>query len=213
MTTVLLTGFEPFEGESINPSLEAVKTLDGVAVEDYRIIAKPLPTVFGESLSKLHTYIEEISPSIVICVGQAGGREGLTVERVAINVDDARIPDNIGQQPIDRPIIENGPAAYFSTLPIKAAVENLRQAGIPSSVSQTAGTFVCNHVFYGLMNMINNCSIKGGFVHIPYLPEQAVNHPGKASMSLDLIVQGLLSVVKTTILVEEDILVSGGATH
>ncbi len=213
MTTVLLTGFEPFEGESINPSLEAVKALDSVAVEDYQIIAKPLPTVFGESLSKLHTYIEEISPSIVICVGQAGGREGITVERVAINVDDARIPDNIGQQPIDRPIIQNGPAAYFSTLPIKAAVENLRQSGIPSSVSQTAGTFVCNHVFYGLMNMIQNCSIKGGFVHIPYLPEQAVSHPGKASMSLELIVQGLLSVVKTTILVKEDILVSGGATH
>jgi len=213
MTTVLLTGFEPFEGESINPSLEAVKALDGVTVEDYHIIAKPLPTVFGESIAKLHTYIEEISPSIVICVGQAGGREGITVERVAINVDDARIPDNIGQQPIDRPIIQNGPAAYFSTLPIKAAVENLRQAGIPSSVSQTAGTFVCNHVFYGLMTMIQNCSIKGGFVHIPYLPEQAVNHPGKASMSLDLIVQGLLSIVKTTIVTEDDILVSGGATH
>lgn len=213
MTTVLLTGFEPFEGESINPSLEAVKALGGVAVEGYHIIAKPLPTVFGESIAKLHTYIEEISPSIVICVGQAGGREGITVERVAINVDDARIPDNIGQQPIDRPIIENGPAAYFSTLPIKAAVENLRQAGIPSSISQTAGTFVCNHLFYGLMNMIQNCSIKGGFVHIPYLPEQAANHPGKASMSLDLIVQGLLSVVKTTILVEEDVVVSGGATH
>jgi len=213
MTTVLLTGFEPFEGESINPSLEAVKALDGAAVEDYHIVAKPLPTVFGESIAKLHMYIEEISPSIVICVGQAGGREGITVERVAINVDDARIPDNIGQQPIDRPIIENGPAAYFSTLPIKAAVENLRQAGIPSSVSQTAGTFVCNHVFYGLMNMIQNCSIKGGFVHIPYLPEQAVNHPGKASMSLDLIVQGLLNVVRTTILVKEDVVVSGGATH
>ncbi|MGE1111830.1 pyroglutamyl-peptidase I [Priestia megaterium] len=213
MTTVLLTGFEPFEGESINPSLEAVKALDGVSVKDYHIIAKPLPTVFGESIAKLHTYIEEISPSIVICVGQAGGREGITVERVAINVDDARIPDNIGQQPIDRPIIVNGPAAYFSTLPIKAAVENLRQAGIPSSVSQTAGTFVCNHVFYGLMNMIQNCRIKGGFVHIPYLPEQAVNHPGKASMALDLIVQGLLNVVKTTILVEEDVVVSGGATH
>lgn len=213
MTTVLLTGFEPFEGEIINPSLEAVKALDGVAVEDCQIIAKPLPTVFGESIAKLHTYIEEISPSIVICVGQAGGREGITVERVAINVDDARIPDNIGQQPIDRPIIENGPAAYFSTLPIKAVVENLHQAGIPSSVSQTAGTFVCNHVFYGLMNMIQNCSIKGGFVHIPYLPEQAVNHPGKASMSLDLIVQGLLSIIKTTIVTEDDILVSGGATH
>lgn len=213
MTTVLLTGFEPFEGESINPSLEAVKALHGVAVEDYHIIAKPLPTVFGESIAKLHTFIEEISPSIVICVGQAGGREGITVERVAINVDDARIPDNIGQQPIDRSIIENGPAAYFSTLPIKAAVENLRQAGIPSSVSQTAGTFVCNHVFYGLMNMIQSCSIKGGFVHIPYLPEQAVNHSGKASMSLDLIVRGLLSIVKTTIVTEDDILVSGGATH
>ncbi|MGE7717260.1 pyroglutamyl-peptidase I [Priestia megaterium] len=213
MTTVLLTGFEPFEGESINPSLEAVKSLDDVVVEGYHIIAKSLPTVFGESIAKLHTYIEEISPSIVICVGQAGGREGITVERVAINIDDARIPDNIGQQPIDRPIIENGPAAYFSTLPIKAAVENLRQAGIPSSVSQTAGTFVCNHVFYGLMNMIQNCCIKGGFVHIPYLPEQAVNHLGKASMSLDLIVQGLLSIVKTTIVTEDDILVSGGATH
>lgn len=213
MTTVLLTGFEPFEGEIINPSLEAVKALDDVVVEGYHIIAKPLPTVFGESIAKLHTYIEEISPSIVICVGQAGGREGITVERVAINVDDARIPDNIGQQPIDRPIIQNGPAAYFSTLPIKAAVENLGQAGIPSSISQTAGTFVCNHVFYGLMNMIQNCSIKGGFVHIPYLPEQAVNHPRKASMSLDLIVEGLLSIVKTTIVTKDDLLVSGGATH
>ena len=156
MKTVLITGFEPFGGESVNPSWEVVSGLDNAIIGECRVVARQLPCVFGESLAVLNAAIDALSPSLVLAVGQAGGRTDITVERVAINVDDARIADNHGQQPVDEPIVADGPAAWFSTLPIKAMVAAMRSAGIPASVSQTAGTFVCNHVMYGLLHKLRN---------------------------------------------------------
>lgn len=147
-------------------------------------------------------------------VGQAGGRTDITVERVAINVDDARIADNQGQQPVDVPIVADGPAAWFSSLPIKAMVVAMRNAGIPASVSQTAGTFVCNHVMYGLLHKLRDASaVKGGFIHIPYLPQQAAQHPGAPSMATETVRRALEIAIATALQVESDIAVTGGATH
>lgn len=215
MKTVLLTGFEPFGGEEMNPAWEVAKELDGQVMGDYKIISKKVPTVFHKSLQVLQAYMEEIEPELVICIGQAGGRPDITVERIAINVDDARIPDNEGNQPVDVPIIEEGPVAYWSTLPMKAIVKKLREEGIPASVSQTAGTFVCNHLFYGLMHMLgkNGNRIRGGFIHIPFLPKQASNHPGQSSMSLPVITKGIELLIQVALEVETDIVECGGATH
>jgi pyroglutamyl-peptidase len=215
MKKVLLTGFEPFGGETTNPALEAVKRLDGSRIEEYTVISRELPTVFGESIERLKASIEEVQPDIIICVGQAGGRPDITVERVAINVDDARIADNKGQQPVDTPVIEGGPAAYWSTLPIKAMVRRMRDSGIPASVSQTAGTFVCNHIFYALMHQLASSFKKrrGGFIHIPFLPEQAAYHPGNPSMSLEQITKAIEIGIETAISYETDIVEIGGQTH
>jgi pyroglutamyl-peptidase len=212
MKRVLLTGFEPFGGESINPALEAIRELEGTVTEKYEINVWEIPTVFNKSLDVLAKAISETQPDIVICIGQAGGRSAITVERVAINVNDARIPDNDGSQPIDTPVVEGGPVAYWSTLPIKAMVEDMNERGIPASVSQTAGTFVCNHLFYGLMNLLAsmNNSIKGGFIHIPFLPEQAVKNPSQPSMALETIVKGLRAAIEAAVTYEKDIVSLGG---
>jgi pyroglutamyl-peptidase len=209
---VLLTGFDPFGGEPVNPASEAIKRLSAKNFENIELVTKQIPTVFHKSIDVLKQAIQDIQPNVVICVGQAGGRSEITVERVAINVDDARIPDNEGNQPIDVPIVPNGPVAYWSTLPIKAIVKNIREAGIPASVSQTAGTFVCNHLFYGLAHLIATefPSIRGGFIHIPFLPEQAVRHAGAPSMSLDHIVQALEIAIHTSVAQKEDIQAVGG---
>lgn len=173
MKTVLLTGFEPFGGERINPSQEMVHNLHGEIIRRHRIEGAVLPCVFRDSLPMLRRLIRRHEPAIVICLGQAGGRAAITPERVAINVDDARMPDNAGKQPVDRPVVRGGPAAYFSTLPIKAMVRDMRTAGLPAEVSQTAGTFVCNHVFYGLMHALSDRpGVRGGFIHLPWLPAQ-----------------------------------------
>ncbi|MCL6597415.1 MAG: pyroglutamyl-peptidase I [Alicyclobacillus macrosporangiidus] len=190
---VLMTGFDPFGGETINPAWEAVRRLDGRALDGgWTIVAQQVPTVFDRSIAVLREAIGRVQPEVVICVGQAGGRAQITPERVAINVNDARIPDNAGQQPIDTPVVPGGPAAYFTKLPIKRIVAVLREAGIPAAVSNTAGTYVCNHIFYGLMHLIatEHPQVRGGFVHIPYLPEQ-VTGKAEPSMALDLIVRGL----------------------
>lgn len=214
MRTVLITGFEPFGGETVNPSWEVVKQLDGAIIDDCRVVARQLPCVFGESLSVLNAAIDALQPSVVLAVGQAGGRVDVTVERVAINVDDARIPDNHGRQPVDVAIVEGGPAAWFSTLPIKAMVAALREAGIPASVSQTAGTFVCNHVMYGVLHKLaDRPEVKGGFIHIPYLPEQAAAHPGAPSMATQTVKQALEIAITVALRQEADIKVVGGATH
>ncbi|HCA7356437.1 TPA: pyroglutamyl-peptidase I [Citrobacter freundii] len=214
MKTVLITGFEPFGGESVNPSWEVVSGLDNVIIGGCRVVVRQLPCVFGESLAVLNGAIDALSPSLVLAVGQAGGRTDITVERVAINVDDARIADNQGQQPVDVPVVADGPAAWFSTLPIKAMVMAMRNAGIPASVSQTAGTFVCNHVMYGLLHKLRDApAVKGGFIHIPYLPQQAAQHPGAPSMAAETVRRALEVAIATALQVESDIAVTGGATH
>jgi pyroglutamyl-peptidase len=212
MQKVLVTGFEPFGGEPVNPALEAVKLLATKTFANVEVITKKLPAVFHTSIRILKEAMDEAKPDIVICVGQAGGRNDITVERVAINVDDAKIPDNEGNRPIDARIVENGPAAYWSSLPIKAIVEKMREAGVPASVSQTAGTFVCNHTFYGLSHLIATeyPGIRGGFIHIPYLPEQAARHPGAPSMSVEVIVRSLEIVIQTAVAQKEDIVAVGG---
>ncbi|MGU3369711.1 pyroglutamyl-peptidase I [Bacillus mycoides] len=215
MKTVLVTGFDPFGGESINPAWEVAKSLHEKTIGEYKIISKQVSTVFHKSIQVLKAYIEELTPEMIICIGQAGGRPDITIERVAINVDDARIADNEGNKPVDMPVVEEGPIAYWSTLPMKAIVKKLREEGIPSSVSQTAGTFVCNHLFYGLMHELekHDKKIKGGFVHIPFLPEQASNYPGQPSMSLSTISKGIELAIEVAMEVELDIVECGGATH
>jgi pyroglutamyl-peptidase len=208
---VLLTGFAPFDGESVNPSWQAVRALHGRRINGHRMIARQLPVEFGASLKELRTAIRETKPALVLCVGQAGGRASISLERVAINVDDARIPDNAGMQPIDVEIVKDGPAAYFTALPIKAMLAALRQNGISAEVSQTAGTYVCNHVFYGLMHMLRNGRIRGGFVHIPYSPEQAACHPGAPGMPVETVSAGLRIALQAALTVESDLKLTAGA--
>ena len=208
---VLITGFDPFGGEKINPALEAVKLLPD-SIEGAEIIKLEIPTVFRKSLEKIEEAIEKYGPDIVISVGQAGGRFGITPERVAINMDDARIEDNEKNQPIDVSIYEDGENAYFTNLPIKAMVKEMVEGGIPASVSNTAGTFVCNHVMYGILYLINKKynNIKGGFIHVPYIPAQVVNKPNTPSMSISDIAKGLELSIKAAVKTEEDIKIVGG---
>ncbi|AJI94439.1 pyroglutamyl-peptidase I [Yersinia ruckeri] len=214
MKNVLITGFEPFDGERVNPSWEVVRQLNDLMLGGVRVVARQLPCVFGEALTALNAAIDELQPALVLAIGQAGGRADMTIERVAINIDDARIPDNKGQQPVDQPIIDAGPAAYFTRLPIKAMVQGIRDAGIPASVSQTAGTYVCNHVMYGLLHRLNQSgNVKGGFIHIPYLPEQAVNHPGAPSMSAQSVLIALELAISIALQIDHDLQIAGGAIH
>lgn len=212
MKKVLVTGFDPFGGERINPAWEAVKRLDGQQIGNYEVIARQIPTVFGESIARLVECVAAISPELVICVGQAGGSADIRIERIAINLNDARIPDNAGKQPIDVPIAEEGPAAYWSTLPVKAIAKQLREQGIPCVVSHSAGTFVCNHLFYGLMHhlAVHAEGSRGGFIHIPFLPEQAAAHPGQPSMGLELIIRALRITIETSLLKQDDIQETAG---
>lgn len=188
---ILLTAFEPFGGDPINPSLLIAQALDGEVVAGAQVVAVELPCVFHRALSALDEALLRTRPVLAVALGLAAGREGLSIERVAINVDDARIPDNAGAQPVDEPIIEGGPAAWFSTLPIKAIAAELNAAGVPASVSQTAGTFVCNHVFYGLQQRLAGTGVRCGFIHVPLLPEQAAQYPGKRVVSLEEQVRGV----------------------
>lgn len=209
---VLITGFDPFGGESINPALEAVKMIPE-NIEGAEVIKLEIPTVFRKSLEKIEEKINEINPDVVISIGQAGGRFGITPERVAINMDDARIKDNEGNQPIDIPIYEDGESAYFSNLPIKAMVKEMLDNGIPASVSNTAGTFVCNHVMYGVLHLVNKKykNIRAGFIHVPYIPAQVVSKPNTPSMSINDIAKGLELSIKAIVLNDSDIKVIGGA--
>lgn len=211
MKKVLITGFDPFGGESINPAFEAVKALPNI-IEGYEIIKKEIPTVFKKSYEILFETIKEVNPEIVICVGQAGGRFEVSPERVAINIDDARIKDNDGNQPIDTPVFADGENAYFTNLPIKAMVENMKKGGVPAVVSNTAGTFVCNHIMYSLMYYINknNLDIRGGFIHVPYLPEQVIDKKGQPYMSQELITRGLELSIAAAIKNKEDVKIIGG---
>ena len=209
---ILLTGFEPFDGEAINPSGEIARLLHGAVIAGHKVEGALLPCVFGGAIKELREQIRVVKPALVICTGQAGGRPDITPERVAINVDDARIADNAGRQPVDRPIVKNGPAAHWSTLPIKAIVAALQARGIPASVSQTAGTFVCNHVFYGLMQELRGRKkIRGGFIHVPFLPEQAKS--GQPSLPLEMMGTAIAVAIETAVKVRRDVKTAGGATH
>ncbi|QJI32731.1 pyroglutamyl-peptidase I [Pseudomonas sp. ADAK18] len=212
MRTVLLTGFEPFDQDPINPSWEAVRRLDGVLLtEDVRIVARQLPCAFATAAPRLKALLEEYRPHLVIATGLGPGRSDISIERVAINLNDARIPDNLGEQPIDTPVVPDGPAAYFSTLPIKAMVRALREAGIPASVSQTAGTFVCNQVFYSLQHALAGSGVRGGFIHVPLLPEQAAHAaPEQSSMALAVQVDALRIAALTAWNTQLDVAETGG---
>jgi pyroglutamyl-peptidase len=212
--TVLLTGFEPFGDDPDNPSWEAARALHGRRIAGRRVVARRLPVEFGTSLRILRGAIRETRPALVLCLGLAGGRAQLSLERVAINLDDAGIPDNAGRQPVEAPVAAGGPAAYFSTLPIKAILLALRGAGIPAEVSQSAGTYVCNHVFYGLMHALRGRrAVRAGFVHIPYGPEQAARHPGAPSLALATVVEGLRLAIRTALRTDGDARVAAGAEH
>ncbi|KOR24785.1 pyroglutamyl-peptidase I [Clostridium sp. FAM 1755] len=211
MKKVLITGFDPFGGEKINPALEAVKKIKE-EISNAKVIKIEIPTVFGKSLEKLEEAIKEHNPDIVICVGQAGGRFEITPERVAINIDDARIKDNEGNQPLDIPIFQDGENAYFTSLPVKAMADEMNKNGVPASVSNTAGTFVCNHVMYGLLYMIDKKfnNIKGGFIHVPFIPSQVVDKRNTPSMSLQNITKGLEYAIKAAVENDSDVKTIGG---
>ena len=209
---VLLTGFDPFGGDPVNPSWHIAQALHGRQIAGHRVIAEQLPTVFGDALTALDAAMARHRPALVICLGLAGGRSALSIERIAINVNDARIADNAGAQPIDTPVVPGGPAAYFSSLPIKAMREAMLAAGIPAEVSQTAGTFVCNHVFYGLMHRLATGrglkATRGGFIHVPWLPEQ-----GEPSLPLADMVEGMRAGIRAALTTAQDLRTGGGALH
>lgn len=209
---LLLTGFDPFGGQPINPALEAVK-LVADKIGNIEIVKLEVPTVFYKSIETVDKAIAEVKPDVVLCIGQAGGRYDITPERVAINVNDARIADNEGQQPLDGPIFEDGDTAYFTDLPIKAMVANVREAGIPASVSNTAGTFVCNHLMYGVLYLAAKKypGLRGGFIHVPFIPSQVVNRPTPAPcLSVEMIAQGLEACIRAIDETEEDLKVAEG---
>lgn len=211
---VLITGFDPFGGETINPAWEAVKLLpDRIAGAE--IIKLQIPTVVGKSIHKIHEAMKQENPDLIISIGQAGGRFGVTPERVAINVTDARIPDNEGNQPIDEPVFADGPAAYFSSLPVKAMVQAIKDAGYPSVLSNTAGTYICNHVMYGILYWIEKefPNARGGFIHVPYAASQVVNKPATPSMSIADIAASLEAAVGAAVENQSDIRAVGGEIH
>lgn len=206
MMKILVTGFDPFGGESINPAIESVKHLPDTIL-GAEIIKLEIPTVVHKSLAVIKEAIDTYQPHMVLSIGQAGGRSDITVERVGINIDDCRIKDNEGNQPIDEPIYADGPDAYFVNLPIKAMVEHIRKSGVPASISNSAGTFVCNHVTYGVRYLLEKQGkgAKSGFIHIPYLPSQVIDKPNQACMSLQDIVTGLCAAIEAMVQNDQDI--------
>ncbi|HEX7326348.1 MAG TPA: pyroglutamyl-peptidase I [Rhodanobacteraceae bacterium] len=209
---MLLTGFAPFGGERVNPSWLAASALDGHVIAGHKIVAVELPTEFDASLPALWQALRHTAPRVAIAIGQAGGREGISLERVAINIIDARIPDNAGAQPVDAPVLHGGAAAFFATLPIKAALAELQRAGIPAHISQTAGTYVCNQVFYALLHAVRRQhNVRAGFVHVPWLPEQASAHQGQPALALPLLVQALEIIVRTSLASQHEPRLAAGA--
>ena len=189
MKKLLITGFDPFGGESINPSWEAVKLLPD-EIGEYTLYKLQIPTVFGVAAEKLLEKAEGIQPDVIISVGQAGGRVAVTPERVGINVRDARIADNAGTIPADEAIISGGPDGYFSTLPVKAMIAAITEAGLPAAISNTAGTFVCNDVLYTMLHHYRDTHVRCGFIHVPYLPQQ-----GEPNLTLEQTAQALIAAV------------------
>ena len=208
---ILVTGFDPFGGEPINPAIESVKRLpDNIAGSE--IIKLEIPTVRKKSLEKIEKAINEHNPDVILSIGQAGGRFDISIERIGINLDDFRIPDNEGNQIIDEPIFPDGENSYFVKLPVKAMVQNVQKNNIPASVSYTAGTFVCNHVLYGVLYLIEKKykGKKSGFIHIPFLPQQVIDKRNMPSMELNTIVKGLTAAIEAIVKNNEDIKEVGG---
>ena len=201
---VLVTGFDPFGGDKVNPAYEAVKKMPD-EISGAEIIKVEVPTVFEKSSQVVKEAIQQHQPDVVICV-----------ERVAINLAEARIPDNEGNQPFDTALEENGPAAYFTSLPIKAMTKNVQDHGLPAYISYTAGTFVCNDIMYRLLHLIETQfpAIRGGFIHVPFSPDQVIDRPvGTPSMSLEDIASSLTYAVEAAVENKEDISGNAGTTH
>lgn len=212
MKKVLITGFEPFGGEEVNPAYEAVKLLPD-EIAGAKIIKLEIPTVFQKGVDAVYNAIRKYQPDYVLCIGQAGGRSQLTPEWVGINFRNARIADNEGNQPVQTPVIEGGPAAYFTMLPVFCMVEKMKENGIPASVSYSAGTYVCNDVMYSLLHYCHTefKNTKGGFMHVPYLTEQTVNHPsGTPGMNLKDIAKGIEISIEVILENDHDIQVVSG---
>ena len=209
---ILVAAFDPFGGEKINPALEAVKSLDDT-VGDHQITKLEIPTVFHKSKQVIEQELEQQNYDAVLVIGQAGGRFELTPERIGINVDDARIPDNEKNQPIDQSIQAEGDAAYFSNMPVKRMVEAIKAAGVPARLSNTAGTFVCNHILYqlGYIQATRFSNIRFGFIHVPYVPEQVTDKPNQPSMSLETMVKGLTAAIR--VIDQQDEKIALGETH
>jgi pyroglutamyl-peptidase len=212
MPTILITGFVPFDGDTINASAEAIRLLGSYRENGVRLATAVLPVSVARLEPALREVLAERCPDAVIAVGQANTRVDISVERIAINVDDFRIPDNDGAHPVDTPVVADGPAAYFSTLPIKAITQRLRAAGVPARVSQTAGTFLCNHTFYLLCHLAATRypGMRAGFIHVPPLPQQAARNPGQSSMALTTIGAALNIAIETVRDVSADLRISEG---
>ena len=211
---ILVTGFDPFGGEPINPAYEAVKLLPK-NIKGAEIITTEIPTIFSKGAEEVEKAIIEHSPDAVVCIGQAGGRSCISIEKVAINLREASISDNSGNKIVDEKIKDDGENAYFSTLPVKSMVQNVRKNGIPSNISYTAGTYVCNDVMYTLLYMINKKyhNIKGGFIHVPYATQQVVDKPNNlASMPIETIAKGLEYALEAIVANQSDIAVAMGTT-
>lgn len=209
---ILVAAFDPFGGEKINPALEAVKSLDDT-IGDHQITKLEIPTVFHKSKHVIEQELEQQNYDAVLVIGQAGGRFELTPERIGINIDDARIPDNEKNQPIDQSIQAEGEAAYFSNMPVKRMVETIKEAGVPARLSNTAGTFVCNRILYqlGYLQATRFSNIRFGFIHVPYVPEQVTDKPNQPSMSLETMVKGLTAAIR--VIDQQDEKIALGETH
>lgn len=214
MPALLLTGFAPFGGETTNPAMTAVQTLDGARLRGHRVVVAQLPVSFADAVQQLDAALAAHAPALVLCTGQAGGRERLSFERVAVNLIDARIADNDGQQPVDQPVVAGAPAAYFTTLPVKRMQAALQSAGIPAGLSLSAGSYVCNQVFFALMHRLHTRpQVRGGFVHVPYSPQQACHHPGAPSLPTELVAHGLRLALETALDHHDDLSLPGGSEH
>jgi pyroglutamyl-peptidase len=209
---VLVTGFAPFGGEGVNPSWQVVEGLPAT-VEGARIAKCLVPTEFRRAIAAVAEAMEEHHPDIVLCLGQAGGRFRISVERIGINIDDAAIADNAGAQPIDEPIAQPGPAAYFATVPVKAMVEAMLAAGVPAEVSNSAGTFVCNHLLYGVLHYIaaQGLATRAGFIHVPYAEGQVLDKPGTPAMAVETMARGVAAAIRAAVVNKSDMKRVGGA--
>ncbi len=213
--SILLTGFEPFDGEQVNPSQEIVRALDGEQVDGCRVIGAILPVAFEAIVPTLAQLLATHRPALVLALGQAGGRSELSLERVAVNLIDARIADNAGAQPVDQPVVADAPRAYFTMLPVKAIARRLHELGIPAALSLSAGTYVCNQTFFALTHLLTGAgsTTRGGLMHVPWLPEQAAHRPGQPSMALDTMVRGVRATLQCALATRDELRAPGGATH